>query len=89
MGGEIFKLPAFTYFKAKNIYTGSYGKTFNYKIWVDEDMTVKVWYGLTCFSKTPPESVVAEESFPLSAEGLEELKAWLFGKYEEYRSAEQ
>ena len=76
-----FDIPGFTYFKEKNIYTGSVGNIFNYKILPGEQFSVTVWKGKNCLAKTPENDILAKQEFEFTAEGLCELKEWLDKKH--------
>lgn len=76
-----FDIPGFIYFKEKNIYTGSVGNIFNYKIIPGENFSVTVWKGKNCLAKTHEEDILAKQEFEFTAEGLEELKNWLDTKH--------
>lgn len=82
---ELF-LPTLHTFEMENIYTGSLG-LFRFRIVpsvvkstpkeVDlaaSSMTAEFWHGLFCYEKSEMEG---KQTFPMSPEGLEEMRAWL------------
>mgnify|MGYP003501607773 CR=1 FL=1 len=82
---DIFDIPEFTYFAEKNHYSGSIMKTFNYKIWFGEEFTVRVWYGLNCYSATPKEEIAAEKCFEFIPESLDMIRQWLTEQLEIFK----
>lgn len=75
-----FDIPGFTYFKEKNIYSGSVttgSSIFNYKIYPGEEFSVITWQGKFCLDKTPQEDILEKITFSFDKEGLEQLKKWL------------
>lgn len=92
-------LPTFTFWKFKNIWTGSMFRTFNYRIVKDEIkpsedseettpvLRTIVWYGMDAFEKTPPEKYVYNETREFSPEGLEQIIAFLNEKLDEFKAA--
>lgn len=83
---EIF-LPTLHTFENDNIFTGSYGSLrFRAKPNIvkkspkEVDMeqstiTVEFWHGLFCYEKSTMEG---EQTFPMSMEGLDAMRAWLW-----------
>ncbi len=72
------QLPTFNYFKNGNGWLGSAGLLrFQIEKPADEAMTVVLWQGP--FSR-PYAQEIGRESFPLSEEGLEAIKAFLADK---------
>ncbi len=70
---EIY-VPVLHYFENGNSFTGSFG---NLRFFLKPDaerITASVWHGPYCMEKSEMEQ---ENSFPLTAEGREEMKAWL------------
>lgn len=86
MADRIFDIPGFTYFAEKNNYSGSTMKTFNFKIWFGEEFTVKVWYGLNCYSCTDESEIVAEMKAEFVPESLAEIEKWLEGQLEIFKN---
>lgn len=88
-----FDLPTFTFWKEKNIWTGSlFGNQFNYRIFrsktdESEDLCAIGWYGPLCFEKTPVTDYAFELHEELSPEGLETLIAKLNEKADEYKKS--
>lgn len=89
MENEEFYLPTLHSFAMNNIYTGSVG-LFRFRIApnvimatkkeVDMEassMKVECWHGMLCYEKSQME---AEETFPMSEEGRENMKSWLISK---------
>ena len=82
---SVLYLPTLHTFAMNNLFTGSYG-LFRFKIVpsvtmngkeVDFDnssMKAEYWHGQFCYEKS---EIEGEKVFPLSAEGREELLAWL------------
>ena len=80
-------LPTFHTFENANIFTGSFGKL-RFKITPDvtmmpgnkevnhaeSSMKAEVWHGLFCYEKS---DIEAEQEFPLTTEGMEEMRQWL------------
>ena len=83
---EIF-LPTLHTFENDNVFTGSYGPLrFRAKPNIvkknpkevdmeQSSITVEYWHGLFCYEKSTME---AEQTFPMSMEGLEAMRAWLW-----------
>lgn len=86
MAERTFDIPGFTFFSEKNNFSGSALKTFNYKIWFGEEFTVKVWYGVNCYSCTAPEDIVAEKKFEFNAESLVDIEKWLEVQLEVFKN---
>ncbi|NLZ47105.1 MAG: hypothetical protein GX896_10490 [Clostridiales bacterium] len=84
MSARIFDIPGFTYFSAKNVFSGSASKTFNYKIWFGDVFAVKIWYGLNAFETTPEDKIIDEFQTEFSEKGLEKVKDWILQKYNEF-----
>ncbi|MDO5561135.1 MAG: hypothetical protein Q4F95_16275 [Oscillospiraceae bacterium] len=82
-----FDVPGFTYFKEKNIFSGSKNTVFNYKIWPGERFKVTVWQGKNCIDKTPEQDIIDTQEFEFTKEGLEELLMWIKGKSDEFFTA--
>ena len=91
-------LPTFTYWKFKNIWTGSMFQTFNYRIFRDEiseegseEKTVVlrtvVWYGTTAFELVPAENYAYDITEEFSEEGLEKVIAFLNEKLDEFKAS--
>ncbi|MBR3629353.1 MAG: hypothetical protein IKN55_02640 [Oscillospiraceae bacterium] len=73
-----FDIPRIYYFESKNIFTGS-RKDFNFRIVPEEgELRVTIWHGFICSELAEPEG---SSSFPLSAEGHEQMLAWLKEQY--------
>ena len=87
MANKLFDIPGFTFFKEKNVYSGSVSQLFNYKIWFGDEFTVKVWYGEKCFSKTPEEEIKAVFTAPFVPESLAGIENWLNEQYEIYKKS--
>lgn len=71
-----FYVPALNYFTSGNVISGSLGD-FNYKISPDAEydrLEVVVWRGKMNLAHS---EVQAQEHFPLSEEGLQQLDRWL------------
>ncbi len=88
-------LPTFTFWKEKNIWTGSMFRTFNYRIFKDtvkkgeeEENVLRtvVWYGMDCFDLVSPEDYVIDMNEEFSPEGLERTIAFLNERLAEYKS---
>lgn len=79
-------LPTLHWFAMKNLFTGSSGMfrfraapnvvMLNQKEVDMEQSSIRVeyWHGLFCYEKSEMEG---EETFPMSQEGLDAMKAWL------------
>lgn len=92
-------LPTFTFWKYKNIWTGSMFTTFNYRIFKDEVSAAEdseektpvlrtiVWYGTDAFEHIPAEKYVYNETRDYSPEGLEEIIAFLNARLDEFKAA--
>lgn len=68
------ELPKIMWFENNNDYTEC-SFTFHYIIIPspkEEIMTVKIWHGEYCYDKSK-DQIVSERSFPLTAEGREEM----------------
>jgi hypothetical protein len=71
---SVFDLPLLDYFQFGNEFTGSW-QGFQYKIVPEEGLLkAAVWEGPWCSEKS---RMTAEEGFPLTGEGLEDMIAWL------------
>jgi len=68
-----FDIPRIYYFESKNSFTGSRG-TFNFKIVPEGELKVITWHG---FINSELAEIEHEASFPISAEGHEEMLIWL------------
>ena len=78
-------LPTLHTFAMKNTFTGSCG-LFRFKVvpsvtmnrkevdFENSSMTAEYWHGLFCYEKS---EIEGEQTFPLSAQGREDLMAWL------------
>lgn len=74
MASSEFSIPDLPYFRAKNIFSGSL-QGFQYKIWPrDGGLTAAVWNGPFCFEQTQD---TVTQSFPMDADGREQLLCWL------------
>lgn len=83
---EIY-LPTLHYFENKNRFSGSLGLlrfmvtpkvemlNRNEVNFADSFLEAQLWHGLFCLEKS---TVELEETFPLSLEGVEALRAWLW-----------
>ncbi|MFI3313587.1 MAG: hypothetical protein R3Y62_06835 [Eubacteriales bacterium] len=83
---EPLYLPTLHYFENKNRFSGSFGLlrfmvtpkvemlNRNEVNFQESCLNVQLWHGLFCLEKS---TVELEESFPLSMEGMEALRAWL------------
>ena len=72
---EIF-LPTLHTFENKNVFTGSCGPL-RFKLTPKPDegiITAEIWHGIFCYEKSTVEEV---RDFPLTAEGREDLRAYL------------
>lgn len=71
------EIPKLGYFKEKNDYTGDAGD-FRYRIKPEGDI-LQVWaYLKWCFEYCEAhDGFLAQEDFPLSEEGFEQMKKWL------------
>ena len=85
MAERIFDIPGFTYFSSENHFSGSVMRTFNYKIWFGKEFTVKVWYGLNCYSATDKSEIVAEMTADFVPESLAEIESWLENQLEIFK----
>ena len=85
---EIF-LPTLHTFAMKNVFTGSCG-AFRFKAvpnvvmatpkevdMAASSIRVEYWHGLFCYEKS---EIEGEETFPMSEEGREAMRAWLLSK---------
>lgn len=75
-----FDIPGFTYFKEKNIYSGSVTtekSIFNYKIYPGEEFSVITWQGKFCLDKTPEEDILEKKNFEFTSDGLDQIRQWL------------
>lgn len=84
MENGAFAYPKVYYFEQGNPYTGSY-KELNYKIVPQKDtgeLLVTVWYGLFCSAVAEP---VEQQRFPMTAQGLEQSRQYLWETYCAYR----
>lgn len=70
-------LPVLSHFQNENTWLASIG-ALRFKVAPGEDtLTAQTWTGPFCYEKS---TVEEEKSFPLSDEGIEELRAWLTEK---------
>ncbi len=73
-----FDIPRPFYFESGNYFTGS-KKDFNFKITPkDGAFHVSIWHGFICSDLA---QIEAEQEFPISDEGFEELLKWLKAEY--------
>ena len=73
---ETFFLPVLSHFQNGTAWTGSGGRL-RYKLAPEEkQITAQVWEGPFCLELSRVEE---SRAFPLSEEGLDELRAWLSG----------
>jgi len=78
----IFDISKFNYFQNGNPFTGS-KEQFNFKIvGKDDQFEVAIWYGWFCYDKS---EILARKEFPFTAEGLDEVIAWLEVEYAVYQ----
>ena len=82
---SVLYLPTLHTFAMNNLFTGSHG-LFRFKIvpsvtmngkevdFENSSMKAEYWHGQFCYEKS---EIEGEKVFPLSAEGREELLAWL------------
>ena len=82
---NVIYLPTLHTFAMKNTFTGSCG-LFRFKVvpsvtmngkevdFENSSMKAEYWHGQFCYEKS---EIEGEQTFPLSAEGREELIAWL------------
>ncbi|MBE6954933.1 MAG: hypothetical protein E7449_03360 [Ruminococcaceae bacterium] len=70
---EIY-VPVLHFFENGNPFTGSFGPLRFFLKPDAETITAKIWHGVFCMEKSEIEQ---ERQFPLTAEGREELIAWL------------
>ncbi|MDD2956211.1 MAG: hypothetical protein PHD67_07840 [Oscillospiraceae bacterium] len=74
---SLFDIPRLDYFQFWNEFTGSW-QGFNYRLMPEKGeepcLKASVWQGLWCSSKS---EMAAEQAFPLTEEGLEQMIAWL------------
>lgn len=79
-------LPTLHWFAMKNLFTGSCGM-FRFRAepnvvmatakevdFAQSSICCKFWHGLFCYEKSEMEG---EETFPMSDEGIQAMKAWL------------
>lgn len=79
MEHEIF-LPTLSSMEYGNLWTGS-RKNARWRIVPAEGvMAVEVWPGPLCYERS---TVTHTAQFPISEEGIEQLRAWLFERSEE------
>lgn len=79
-----FAYPEWHYFKFGNRFTGSW-KGMNYVITPAEDtIHVAVWYGPLCSAVS---EMVAQTDLPLSAEGIEKSREYLWEQYVKMQEA--
>ena len=71
-------IPEIAFFENKNVFTGSEGKNFRYRLAnSDGKLQVSVWYEDICFELSKnPES----EFFDLSNDALPSAVAWIFSR---------
>ncbi len=74
-----FDIPRIYYFESKNPFTGSRGN-FNFKVVPDGELKVTTWHG---FLNSELAEIEHEASFPLTAEGHDEMLRWLEEMYQE------
>lgn len=86
MATKNFDIPGFTFFKEKNLFSGSALGKFNFKIWYGEELVVRVWYGEKCFSCIAEEEIVAEKAFPFEEKSLDLIDDWLYEELSKYKS---
>lgn len=73
-----FDIPRIFYFESGNIFTGS-RRDLNFRIVPDsEQLSVSTWHGFICHELAEIEH---EQTFPLSAEGHEQMLVWLEERY--------
>ena len=70
---ELF-LPVLSHFQNKNTWTASVGRLRYKAVPGEEELTAEVWEGPWCYELSEVEE---KRAFPLSEEGLEELRAWV------------
>lgn len=73
MQQEIF-LPTLSSMEYGNVWTGSRGNTRWRIVPADGVMSVDVWLGPMCLACS---TVIAQAQFPITPEGLEQLRGWL------------
>ncbi len=80
MDKDAFAYPELHYFKSGNTYSGSY-KGLNYKLTPDgETLHIVIWYGMYCSAVS---EMRAQKELPLTADGLEESRQYLWERYVE------
>lgn len=79
MEHEIF-LPTLSSMEYGNIWTGSRKNTRWRIVPENSEMAVQVWPGPLCYECS---TVTHTASFPISEDGIEQLRAWLFDRSEE------
>jgi hypothetical protein len=73
-----YDFPEISYFLQGNVFTGSQGENFRYRIAKDgEDLKAGVWFEDLCFECC---NVAAEESFDLSNDGLVKAIEWILSQ---------
>ena len=69
-------IPVFSFFENKNIYTGSDGQSFRFRIAKNDDaLEACVWNEDICYELC---TVTAKESFSFDQSGLEKAVDWIF-----------
>ena len=70
---DIF-LPTLHSFENHNNFSGSCGPLRFYLYPQETTILAKIWHGIFCIEKS---EIEAEQEFPMTQEGIEELRAWL------------
>ena len=78
---NLFPLRPFDFFSNKNAYTGSAGRLRYLIKPAEEALEVQIWNQDVCFALA---QILESASFPLSPEGLEEIRAWLTEQYRRF-----
>ncbi|MFT3951108.1 MAG: hypothetical protein QM689_04025 [Oscillospiraceae bacterium] len=81
---DLFDLPVISYFEQNNVFSGSCGNHFSYKIFPKERLEVFVWTQKRCFSLLAAEEIDAQAQFEKTEDGLCMLAAWLAEQYQRF-----
>jgi hypothetical protein len=80
-----FDIPRFYYFASKNVFTGSKGQVFNYKITPADTLKVQIWHGWLCSDLAEMEQ---EQEFPMEQAGYDAMIQWLEAQYQQEQKTE-